>query len=809
MLVPISWIKEYTDIPEDINEFAAKMVMSGSNIETVTTFGGDISKVVIGRIAEVEKHPDSDHLLVCLVDVGEASESGGPIQVVTGAQNVREGALVPVALHGSQLPGGVKIKKGKLRGIESHGMICSASELGFDDKVSPMRHKDGIWLLPDEFEVGQDVVEAMGLDETVVDFEITPNRPDCLSILGMAREAAATFGTGLRYPSTASGEGNPAKDGRAATDFIKVGIGKPELCRRYVARIAEDIQVKESPWWLQRRLMFAGMRPISNIVDITNYVMLEYGHPIHAFDIRAIAGETIKVDTADEGSKFTTLDGVERTMAGDMLLINDAEKGVAVAGVMGGLNSEIEPDTERILIEAASFLPSSVRLTAKRLGIRSEASSRFEKGVPAELSGVAADRVCSLIADTGAGNVVCGAADCYPAKAKPAHIKVRPTRMNAILGTDMGKGEMKAILQRLEILVEDDPKDENAFWATPPFIRVDLKEEIDYSEEIGRLYGFDNLGMTIHRDSADASRPLSWALRDKLRDILTGMGLSEIQTYSFVSPGGVDAVEFQGSGYARDFVKLLNPLGEENSVMRTFLLPSMMSTLARNNNYSITEVGAFEIGNTFREVEGEGLPEERLSLCIGAYGAQWDFFKLKGLIEGALKGVGVAETGFATDTDTGSWHPGRCAKMSVGHSDLGWMGQIHPDVAEAFGIDGAVYAAVLDLETLFKAADMEKPYKPLPKFPAAQRDISLLTGEDVAVGEITALIRANGGGILESAELFDVYRGKQIPEGMKSLSFSLVYRDPGKTLTDDEVNAVHERMLALLKEKTGAALRDV
>jgi phenylalanyl-tRNA synthetase beta chain len=826
MLVPLSWLKEYTDIPADAAEFAARMVMSGSNIETVSTFGQDIKNVVIGRILSVAEHRDSDHLIVCMADVGAAAEDGAPIQIVTGAPNVREGILVPIALHGSQLPGGMKIKKGKLRGVESNGMLCSAGELGFDDKVAPLLHKDGIWILPDEFTVGEDVVTAMGLDETVVDFEITPNRPDCRSILGMAREAAATFESNLRYPDTACGVGEPAAGGRTAADFIRVEIRKPELCARYVARVAEDIVIQESPWWLQRRLMFAGTRPINNIVDITNYVMLEYGHPIHAFDIRTIAGGTIIVDTATEGASFTTLDGNERNLSADMLLINDGEKGVAVAGIMGGLNSEIEADTTTILVEAANFNRSSVRLTAKRLGIRSEASSRFEKGVSAELSGDAADRVCALIAEIGAGRVVSGVVDNYPEQVSSPSIKIRAGRMNKILGTDLSREEIGALLKRLEISVVQDPGDSDGLLVCPPAVRIDLKEETDYSEEVGRIYGYDRLDTTTHKDNVEAGRSDSWRWREKTRDMLCGMGLSEIQTYSFVSPKGVDEIALPLSSPKRNFVKLINPLGEENSVMRTLLLPNMLEALARNYSRSIPAARAFEIGNTFlatAPVQGEGLaaaskddgglPTEALELCIGAYDAAWDFFTMKGVVTEILTGLGIHKVNFSADASPASWHPGRCARIDILRQDealpIGFLGQIHPMVCETFGITTPVYGAVLALETVFGAANMARTYSPLPRYPAAERDISLLAAEDVTVGEIETIIRKGGGKRLEQVALFDVYRGKQIPEGMKSLSFNLVYRDADKTLTDEEVTGVHEKILSALKEKTGAALREV
>ncbi|MDR1778590.1 MAG: phenylalanine--tRNA ligase subunit beta [Clostridiales Family XIII bacterium] len=805
MKVPISWLKEYVDITVPMDVFADGMILSGSNIETVETFGQDISGVVVGRVLDVKPHEDSDHLVICSVDVGAAA----PLQIVTGAPNVTAGCVVPVALDGSKLPGGIKIKKGKLRGVESEGMLCSAGELGFDDKVVPMLHKDGIWLLPDEFTLGEDLVKALGLDETVIDFEITPNRPDCLSIIGMAREAAATFGGTLRYPDTACKKEDAAD---AAAAHIEVIINKPELCNRYTARVAKDIKIEESPWWMQRRLMFAGMRPINNIVDITNYVMLEYGHPIHAFDIRTIAGAKIVVDTAAEGEKFTTLDGQERTMSADMLLIKDAEKGSAVAGIMGGLLSEIESDTPMILVEAANFNADSIRKTSKKLGIRSEASVRFEKGVSADLCGEAADRVCALVELTGAGTVLSGVVDNYPVKAKSLTIPVRPSRMNAYLGTDLSAAEQVKILQSLEMKVEEGA--DGVLNVTPPHVRLDLTEEVDFTEEIARIYGYGKLATTLHPDSEPSEMPHSWYLRGVIRQILTGAGLSEIQTYSFVSPSGVDQIKLPADSPLRAFIRIINPLGEENSVMRTTLLPGMLTVLAGNANKFNAEAAAFEIGNTFRRPAEGALSDERLLLTLGCYGEGWDFFALKGVIALLLARLGISGAEYTAVSDADTYHPGRCAALSVagrdgGRKDIGLFGEIHPDVADTFGLDTRVVAAELALETLIAEADLARDYTHLDKYPAVTRDISLLADEAVTVGTIEKIVTEGGGALLESVKLFDVYRGKQIPEGKKSLAFSLVYRAPDRTLTDEEVASVHEKIVARLAADTGAALREM
>lgn len=796
MLVPISWLNEYTKIKNDLDEFADGMIMSGSNIETVTTFCEDIKNVVVGKLLSVKDHEDSDHLLICSVDVGDSE----PIQIVTGAQNVKEGQLVPVALHGSVLAGGQKIKKGKLRGVESNGMLCSAGELGFDDKVIPVKHKDGIWILNEDFKTGTDFVDALGLNETVIDFEITPNRPDCLSIVGMAREAAATFDGKLEYPET------KVKDTHdKAEEYIKVDIKKPELCRRYVARVATDIVIEESPWWLQKRLMFAGMRPINNIVDITNYVLLEMGHPIHAFDIRTIEKAQIEIDTAKDGEKFVTLDETERTLTNDMLLIKDGVKPVAIAGVMGGLNSEVKDDTKTIIIESANFDMDSVRLTSKKLGLRTEASSRYEKGMDPNLSGLAADRVCYLIEKIGAGKIVNGAVDKYPTKVSPKAVDVRVNRINQLLGTDIKNKEMKEILEKLEMIVEDKG---DILKVTPPSVRVDLKEEVDFSEEVARIYGYDNLEISSHKDNCEAGISHSRMIRNLTENTLIGLGYKEIQTYSFVSPNGVDQISTPIDSQSRNFVKLINPLGEENSVMRTVLLPSMMEVVERNYKRNIFELSAFEIGNTFVNTK-EQLPEERFSLSIGQYGKDKDFFTLKGAIENVLQILGIKDYDFEAYENTDTYHPGRCAQLKVNGEDAGLFGEIHPDVLNKYGIDQRVCGGELDMELLISNSEIMRYYEPLPRYPFINRDISLLVKNHITVKEIKKIAEDAGGQLLESMTLFDKYKGKQIPEGMKSLSFNLIYRAQNRTLTDEEVIPVHENILESLNKNLDAVLRDM
>ena len=823
MLVPMEWLNDYIDPGVSTDEFCERMIMSGSNLETCEEMGTGMERVVVGRIEKIEPHPDADKLVICQMDVGEEEL----LQIVTGAPNVFEGAYVPVALHKSRIPGplhgqpkqegGVKITKGKLRGVPSYGMLCSCSELGYEDKVVPVVHKDGIWILEGEYEPGADFPEALGLKSAVVDFEITPNRPDCLAMVGMAREASATFGKPFSYPDIDIKEENGQGE---AKDHVSVEINNPESCRRYVARVVTDVKVEQSPWWLQKRLMYAGMRPINNIVDITNFVMLEYGQPIHAFDINQVKGGRIIVENAKPGEKFTTLDENERTLQGSMLMIKDAERPIAVAGVMGGLNSEIEESTQTIIIESANFAGDSVRRTAKELGLRTEASARFEKGIDPNLCADAADRVCRLIEMVGAGKVCKGRVDVYPDPQEVKPLDVRVSRINAVLGIELSREEMASMLEGLEIKVEGSG---DIMTVTGPSVRQDLVQEEDYIEEIARMYGYDKLPVTMPKSNNEAGVPYGWQLRDLIRDSLCAMGLNEIQTYSFVSPRSVDNVRIAEDSWERAFVRIINPLGEENSVMRTILTPNMMETLARNYNRKIEKVKAFEIGNTFMasELNKDHLPDEDYSLCIGMYGKGEDFFSLKGVVCELLAILGIREPIFTAESEYGPYHPGRCARISVAASEemkavgvdteeLGIMGEIHPDVAEKYGMKGErIYCCEIMCSALERKANTEIVYTPLPKFPSTTRDIALLVDEDMEVGSIEAVIREFGGRILEDVRLFDVYRGQQVDEGKKSVAFSLIYRDKDKTLTDEEVTEVHSGVLDALKDKLNAVLREM
>ena len=800
MLVSINWLKDYADIDVPVDEFCDRMILSGSNIETVEPYGTKFTKIVAGKILKIEKHPDADKLVVCTLDAGQENT----LQIVTGAKNVFEGAMVPVILHGGKLPDGTVIKKGKLRGVESEGMLCSAAEMGYEDKVINTLIRDGIWILDDSITPGTDISEALELKDHVVDFEITPNRPDCLSMIGMAREAAAVFGTELNYPDTSVKE----TEGDVS-DYVEVEIKRPDLCPRYTAHVITDIKVEQSPWWMQRRLMHAGMRPINNIVDITNFVMMEYGQPIHAFDATAVAGGKIIVEAAKEGDKFTTLDGVERIMPEGALMICDAEKQIGIAGVMGGLNSEITEDTKTVILEVANFNGDSIRSTSKKLALRTEASSRYEKGIDANLCEEAAERVCHLIELLGCGKIAGGTVDVYPEAQKANPVDVRVSRVNHILGTDIPGEDMVKIFESLEMKCEVSG---DTITVTPPTVRQDLEIEEDYVEEVARMFGYDKMPTSLPKSSEVARLTKQEEARAKARNILTAMGVSEILTYSFVSPRSVEKVNISETDLSkRNFVKLINPLGDDSSVMRTMLTPNMMDVLAKNYTKGNKDVKLFEIGRIFNNVaiNCDGQPAEAEGLCIGMYGEDADFFTLKGMIDQTMSLMGLGQPVYEAERNLPMYHPGRCANIIYDGELLGTIGEIHPDVSQRYGIGTRVYSCELLFSIIMLHTKSDVVYKPLPKYPAVTRDISLIVSEDVTVGAIEDVIFENGEKILEDVALFDVYRGRQVGEGKKSAAFALTYRDAEKTLTDEEVNAVHSKVLEALRDRLGAVQREM
>lgn len=797
MLVPVKWLKEYVDIDIDSKELADKLTMSGSHVDSIESVDKGIEKVVVGKILNIEKHPNADKLVITTVDVGEER-----LQIVTGATNIKVGDYVPVALVGAKLPGGMKIKKSKLRGIESYGMLCSAEELGIDEDLLPKELKGGIYILSEEYPLGSDIKEVLELYGEIIEFEITPNRPDCLSIVGMARETAATLGKKLKYP-----EIKINKEVDDIADYVNdIEVHDKDLCKRYYARVVKDIKLKSSPAWIQRRLIESGVRPINNIVDITNYVMLELGQPIHAFDLDKINGRKIIVRRAKEGEKIITLDGVERELKDSMLVIADVDKPIAIAGVMGGENSEVSEETTTILIESANFNGRSVRLTSKGVGLRTEASARFEKDLDPSLVDKACNRVCQLIEEIGAGTVVKGSIDIYEDKVEEREITLRPEKVNNLLGVEIKVDDMLKILNSLELKAEYE---NDIIHVTVPTFRKDIELEADLIEEIGRIYGFDNIQSkpligTLTRGEKSKIRKIE----DITKDILKGLGLNEITTYSFISPKAYDKINLPEDSMKRNCIRIMNPLGEDYSVMRTTLIPNMIEVLTRNYNYGVNRAWAYEIGNIFipKKLPVEELPYEIRTLCIGMYGLI-DFFDIKGIVDTMLKKLGIIDCEYIREENHNTFHPGRTANIIKGNNVLGVIGEIHPKVLENYDIKERLYIAELDFEIIAFLTNLEKKYKPLPKYPAINRDIALVVDKDIMVKEIEKIIWENGSGIVEDVKLFDVYMGKQIPHGKKSVAYSITYRSYEKTLTDEEVTKVHDKIVNELEIQLNASLR--
>lgn len=796
MLAPLRWLKDYIDINMNANDFADLMTMSGSKVEGIESMGKDIEGVVIGKIETIVPHPNADKLVITKVNIGNEM-----LQIVTGATNIKEGDYIPVAIEGARLAGGLKIKKGKLRGEVSEGMLCSQDELGIPENLIPEELKHGIWILDQAYPLGAKLAEVVPYEEDIIEFEITSNRPDCLSMIGIAREAAATIGKPLQYPEITLNEVEVDSYG------IKVNIEDTEGCTRYVARVIKDIEIKPSPLWMQQRLMKAGVRPINNVVDITNYVMLEYGQPLHAFDINHVEDNAILVRKAQPGEVFTTLDSVERTLDESMTVIADGKKALAIAGVMGGENSEVTPNTKTVLLESASFNRDRIRATSKKLGLRTEASARFEKGVDSNIALIAANRACQLMESLGVGTVVKEYVDVYPVKKEPVQTAIRSARMNELLGTELTPSEMVEILKSLEIGAVEAQEKINV---TIPTFRDDLSMEADFVEEIGRIYGYNRIPSTMMKGNvAVGGKTNGQIIEDVAKEALIAIGFNEILTYSFVSPKSIDKINLGEESIKRNFVRLLNPLGDETSVMRTSLLPNMMEVLARNLNHRVEGVRAFEIGSIFipSNQEDEKLPHEIANLVIGVYGDE-DFFTLKGAIEALFKQLGIENLEFEAEKNHTSFHPGRCANILVGEHVIGTMGEIHPQVMENYDIQKKCYAAELDFRMMLQFTRIETMYRPLPKYPAMTRDFAVVVKDEVFVREIEKILKQNGGKILESFELFDVYKGNQIQAGYKSVAYTLTYRHHERTLTEEEVNKVHDKILAEIKDQLGGALRE-
>ena len=794
MLVPLKWLRDYVDIDIDTQEFADMMTMTGSKVEKVDFFGKETNGVEVCKILEIEQHPDADRLKVTKVEVA----NGEILQIVTNATNIKVGDYVPVARIGAVLPGDFKIKKGKLRGVLSEGMFCGAEELTIPSAFVEDHKKDGIYILDhqDSFELGMDVRDVLGINDALIEFEITSNRPDCRSIIGIAREAAVTLGKELKYPEIKV---------QACDEEMSFEIDiQTDLCKRYCGRVVKDVKVGPSPYWMQRKLIEAGMRPISNIVDITNYVMLELGQPLHAFDLDDIKYNKMTVKMAEEGEKFTTLDGVERTLTSDMLVIGNQDKTLDLAGIMGGENSEIKDTTTSIFIEGASFAKENIRATSKKLGLRTEASSRFEKGIDINLAEEAVNRACQLIEELGCGTVLNGMLDYYPQKEEVQKVTVNPVRINKLLGVNVPMDQFINILESLEFkcnLVSSE-----VLELEVPTFRLDITEDADILEEIARIYGYNNIPSASLEGNATAGvKTDKQKFIDNVKSNSIACGLNEILTYSFVSPRGGDKINLPADDEKRNFVKIMNPLGEETSVMRTTLIPNMLDVISTNISHKVEEVSAFECGNTF--IPQEGLPIETKKYCVGMYGKEVDFFVLKGVIESVLNNVGLKGYEIEPETTNLTFHPGRCAKIVYNNIYIGTFGELHPDVIENYNLGQRVYVAEINIDTVFENLNLTKSYNPLPKYPSTSRDIALIVKDEVFVKQIEDIIKANGEDLVESYKLFDVYKGAQIEEGHKSIAYSITYRSKDKTLTDEDVAKVHEKILSELSEKLNANLR--
>ena len=788
------WLLDYVDI-NDIDEktFADDMTLSGSKVESWSTEGEELKNIVVGQILSLERHPDSDHMWICSVDAGDDA----PIQIVTGAQNLKVGDYVPAALHNSVVHGGHKITKGKLRGVESCGMLCSLGELGLTVHDFPYAIEDGIFVLGDDCDrtPGMDIKEAIGLNDTVTEFEITPNRPDCLSVVGLAREAAVTFGRKLTVPTneykTAGGDVKEL--------LHSVTIDAPDKCYRYAGAVVKNVRVKPSPKWIRERLRASGVRPINNIVDITNFVMLEYGQPMHAFDLRYLDGGRVIVRNAAEGESITTLDGIERRLSPEMLVIADENKPVAVAGVMGGEFSGIMDDTNTIVFESACFYGPSIRKTAKKLGMRTEASGRFEKGLDPDGCLMSLKRALQLVEELDAGDIVDGVVDVYPNPKQQTVIDFCPDWVNNFIGINVSADEQKKILTDLEFEVKDGK-------IYVPSFRSDVEHKADISEEIARFYGFDKIAVRELQGAADGGLDDFQKFEKLIVSRCIALGLSEIVTYSFISPKAYDKIALPSDSALRKCVVISNPLGEDTGVMRTSMIPSMMDTLSRNYNNRNLSAFLFENGKVYIPNGEDELPDENRTLSIGMYGDGIDFFTLKGKVEALFAAAGVVGYDVEPVTDNPTFHPGRTARFTVENEEVALLGEIHPDVAENYSIGTKVYVASISVDKLFKYQHTKRVYKPSPRFPALTRDLAVVCDRITPVLLLEKLIAKAVGKTLEHISLFDVYQGEQIEKGKKSVAFSLRLRAADKTMTDAEADEAMNKAIKAL-DAVGAELR--
>ncbi|WMJ76736.1 MULTISPECIES: phenylalanine--tRNA ligase subunit beta [unclassified Sedimentibacter] len=797
MLVPIKWMKKYVDINTDDKTLSDKLTLTGSHVDAVIDYTKEVVNVVTGKIVELVKHPNADKLVVTQIDINKEE----PVQIITGAKNVKVGDIVPVCLEGAVLPNGLKIKKTNFRGLPSYGMMCSYEELGFDDKVIPKEARDGIAILPAETELGKDIKEVLELDGSALEVEITFNRPDCLNIVGMAREAAATLGTKFKFPKI-----EIKNESGNIEDYLNaVEIDDENLCSRFYAKVIKDIKIGPSPLWMQRTLMDAGMRPINNIVDVTNFVMLELGQPLHAYNLEALEGRKLVARRAKKDEKIVTIDQNERKLDENMLVIADGVKPACIAGVMGGYHSEIGDDTKIMVLESANFNPKSIRETSKKLGMRSEASARNEKPMGYVMVELAAKRACQLIEMIGAGTVVGGYLEAGKNKYVPPVVTLRPHRVKWLLGIDIPVENMLSYLNKLEIESEFDGE---KIVSKIPYFRTDIEQEADLIEEIGRLYGFENIASEPLRGSTRVGRKSDIRmLEDQIKEILCGMGLYEITTYSFISPKSYDNINASPDSELRNYVRILNPLGEDFSSMRTTLIPNMLEVVQRNSNRGVESAKLYEVGSIFipREQPVVQEPYEKLKVCIGMYG-NYDFYDMKGIIEGVLSRMGIA-VGLKSVSDNPIFHPGRTAAMYVDDEYIGIYGEASPKVLENYGLEGKIYIAEVDVEMLLKHKNTGWKYAPLPKYPAMVRDIAVVVDDNVLVGDMITDIEKINPHLIESVKLFDVYKGDHIEEGYKSCAFSVTYRNKERTLKEKEVENIHKKILEELASKYEAKLR--
>ena len=798
MNTPLSWIKAY--VPEldcTAQEYTDAMTLTGTKVEGFENFDADLDKIVIGQIEKIERHPDADKLVICQVNIGSET-----IQIVTGAPNVEEGQKVPVVLDGGRVagghdgektPGGIKIKKGKLRGIESDGMMCSIEELGQTRESYPEAPEYGIYVFDDDAEVGADAIEALGLHDTVVEYEITSNRVDCYSVIGIAREAAATFDKPF-VPPVVKETGNEED----VNDYIKVRVEDKDLCKRYVARVVKDVKLAPSPKWLQRRLAADGIRPINNIVDITNYVMEEYGQPMHAYDLDTVNGREIIVKRANDGDKYTTLDGQERNLDSNILMINDANGPVGIAGIMGGENSMITDNVKNILFEAACFDGTNIRLSARRVGLRTDASGKFEKGLDPNNAEDAINRACALIEELGAGTVVGGMVDIYDGVKEPVTIPFEPHKINKLLGTEISSSDMLKYFEKIELEYNEETNE-----VIIPTFRQDLLCMNDLAEEVARFYGYDKIPVSLPKGEATAGK-LSYKLRIEAvaRDIAEFCGFSQAMTYSFESPKCFDKLLIPQGDKLRETVTISNPLGEDFSVMRTTPLNGMLTSLSTNYNRRNKDVRLYEIGNIYlpKALPLTELPDERTQFTLGMYG-DGDFFDMKGVVEEFLYKVGMRKNiRYNKESGKSFLHPGRQANIEYAGKVIGYIGEVHPRVLKNYSIGERAYVAVIDMPEILDMTTFDRKYDGIAKYPAVTRDISMVVPKDIEVGKIEEIIKKKGGNLVESINLFDIYEGSQIKEGYKSIAYSVVYRAKDRTLADTEVQNSMDNILTALKE---------